>query len=139
MTEQKIQRTLQIKNGLQEWEYTTVWQLLGDNAALYGNNGGDADGDALLPVIPLDESDEGVQAVLDAGYGEMVRAVYTDARDIMRLEAWDDETALAWLDDAENDEIYEAARGIVSNISNGWAGFPGFLGGETVVYRVFDS
>lgn len=40
MTEQKIQRTLQIKDGLQYWEYTTVWQMLGDNAALYGDNGG---------------------------------------------------------------------------------------------------
>ena len=93
MTEQKIQRTLWIKDGLQYWEYADVWQALGDNAALYGDNGGDADGDTLLPVIPLDEGDEGVQAVLDAGYGEMVKR-YTLVRAKLRLEAWDDETAL---------------------------------------------
>ena len=57
--------------------------LLGENAGFYGDNGGDPDGNAWLPSQPLDMTDDGVDAVIAAGFGVMVLATYTDLRDIL--------------------------------------------------------
>ena len=56
---------------------------LGDAAMWWDDNGDWPDGD-LLPAWPLDRQDPGVEAVLEAGYGKIVDAVYFDsARDVL--------------------------------------------------------
>lgn len=108
------------------------------NGFYFDDNGGEPDGDTWLPVQPLDESDPGVADILAAELGEMVNATYTDARTVVKESSYDGanynaETA-AWLAEAEGDEIYEAARGIVENIGNGWAGY---FCGDVIVYVNF--
>ena len=49
-----------------------AWNILGEYAALYGDNGGEPDGDAWLPSDQDDIPTELAQKVVDAGYGEMV-------------------------------------------------------------------
>jgi hypothetical protein len=117
-----------------------AFELLAENAGCYGDNGGDPDGNAWLPSEPLDLTDDGVADVINAGYGVLVSALYTDLSDILndvpaevatdiRLAAeqsghdptapeYDDvRDALAWSwRDARGDE-HEAPR---------WAGYSNF-------------
>lgn len=66
-----------------------AFELLGeDNAAIYFDNGGESDGSAWLPSAPLTSLDEGVDEVLDAGYGREVRAVFTNLDNICKALPW---------------------------------------------------
>ncbi len=59
-----------------------AFSLLGDNAGYYGDNGGDPDGYLWLPSEPLDKNDTGVEKVIAAGYGTLVKAFYFDKSEI---------------------------------------------------------
>lgn len=61
-----------------------AFDLLDDEyAKLYGDNGGDSDGNAWLPSEPLNSNDDGVDAVVAAGYGQLIYASYTDITNIL--------------------------------------------------------
>jgi len=130
----EIKRTLKLAGT----EMERVWEMLGENAVTYSNNGGAPDGNAWLPSVPLDESDEGVQEVLDADLGEMVKAVYSDLREFERGMAYDgirvNEEVERWLAEAETEEIYQHAQGVLNSTSEGWAGY---LNGDVLVYESF--
>ena len=53
-----------------------AWALLGDLAGLYGDNGGEPDGNAWLPSQTVTE-EEGAD-VIAAGLGEMVDVLYAN-------------------------------------------------------------
>ena len=53
-----------------------AFEMLGDLAGLYGDNGGDPDGDLWVPKSPI-SFDEG-KPITDAGYGIWTRAFYYD-------------------------------------------------------------
>lgn len=120
------QRTLRI-TAETERERQEAWALLGENALLFGDDGGDPDGDWWLPVEPLDESDAGVNDVIAAGLGEMVDAVFTtteqwhramyEANPTISSEEFED-----WML-AEDNGAYEAACGAIANSNQGYAGY----------------
>lgn len=119
----------------------SAWELLGDNALAYGDNGDDPSGDYWLPMTPLDEEDEGVSDVLAAELGEMVDAVYTTAEGWLRAGYEANPTAdMAdfdeWLAEAlETDEAYRQACAEISNQAEGYAGF----GEDVIVYVPFPN
>lgn len=101
----------------------TFADLPADIAACFGDNGGEPDGNVWLPLIPLDERDEGVQEILDAGMGSPVWAVYTTAWEYARGETLGDLEAEAWLANASGEEVYRYVCGVLENTTDGWAGF----------------
>lgn len=52
-----------------------AWTLLGEYAGLYGDNGGDPDGNTWLPSDQDDIPDELAEQVVNAGYGRMVEVL----------------------------------------------------------------
>ena len=73
MATQKV-NTLEL-NG-DEYARDEAWRILVDYAGLYGDNGGDPDGNAWFPSEPLDKSDNGVSEVIKAGHGELTKVCY---------------------------------------------------------------
>ena len=53
-----------------------AWEVLGDWAGLFGDNGGDPDGNAWLPRQPLSKEDPEAVEVVERGLGEFTNAMY---------------------------------------------------------------
>jgi hypothetical protein len=66
--------TLQITNT------SKAFEMLGDNAGLYGDNGGDPDGNMWLPSQAFTSDD-----VVKAGYGKHVNARYMTDEEIAKF------------------------------------------------------
>jgi len=62
-------KTLLINPGKED----EAWGLLDELAGLYGDNGGDPDGNAWLPSMHITEDE--AEPVLEAGAGEMIHAL----------------------------------------------------------------
>ena len=60
--------------------------ILGDLAGLYGDNGGDSDGNAYLPASAVTGTE--ADAVVDANLGKMVMASYTDVINFCSDISW---------------------------------------------------
>ena len=88
----------------------------------FDDNGGAPDGDAWLPSTPLAQDEPGVQAILDAGYGDMVLATYFDSgREIVEWSSdWPKEPAseplTEWFKTADAKDIDEAGWPIAQNL-----------------------
>jgi len=91
-----------------------AWELLGDLAGLFGDNGGDPDGNAWLPSEFITE-EEG-EAVITAGLGEMVKALWLDDEEIAQTLRIEDVLAQAELCDD-----WEAMQGAVEDKTRCWA------------------
>jgi len=59
-----------------------AWEILGEIAGLYGDNGGDPDGNAWLPSETITE-DEAAE-ILEADLGEMVEVLYANDEAMLR-------------------------------------------------------
>lgn len=84
-----------------DWQLKEAWEMLGETAYFYGDNGGDPDGNAWLPAHPV-TADEGAE-VLEAGYGRMVEVLYANNDAMLRVLGFaplaDDEDISKDLDD----------------------------------------
>jgi hypothetical protein len=87
----------------------------------YDDNGSHPDGD-LLPKVPLDDTDSGVQAILDAGYGVVVDALYFySPKDVIEYVHGQDgdpaaKLAAEWAKTADSDEVERVAWDEAQNL-----------------------
>ncbi len=98
---------------LQLTDSENAWELLGEYAGLYGDNGGDSDGPAWLPSDQDDIPDHIAQTVIDAGLGHMVNVdVLTDDEVAARLQLPELQARFANGEDDEEDaeRLQEAAK-----------------------------
>lgn len=65
-----------------EQDLQRAWQLLGEQAGLYGDNGGDPDGNAWLPSMMVTE--EEAAEIIASGLGGMVGALYASDEAMLR-------------------------------------------------------
>ena len=93
-----------------------VWQLLGDTALYYGDNGGDPDGNAWLPSAWVDATDPGVAEVLAEGLGEMVEALWLNDEELASYLGIKDVLALA-----QECDDWEAIQNAIEAGVVGWA------------------
>jgi len=78
-----VVNTLKITSNVNE-----AYSMLKENAGYFGDNGGDSDGGLHLPFAPLDSNDSGVDDVVKAGYGKIVKAAYyckEEIADLMKM------------------------------------------------------
>lgn len=101
-----------------------AWELLGELAGLYGDNGGDPDGNAWLPMMPLTEEDDfGVTDVLQDGLGEIVIAGYYDDDEIAEVFGIHDLVELA-----RTEGDWEAVKDSVDEYAEAWAHYGAYGG-----------
>jgi len=106
-----------------------AWGLLDELAGLYGDNGGDPDGNAWLPSMPITEDE--AEPALEAGAGEMIHALYFDGDELDNLAATlgiEDVLALARL---EGDD-WEAFRNAVDDHAKLWAHYGAYGAGDEI-------
>jgi len=91
-----------------------AFEMLGELAGAYGDNGSDPDGNAWLPFIFIDEEDG--ENVITAGLGRMVHAVYLEDAEIAKYLKIEDVLALA-----EETDDWEAFQNAVEDKVRNWA------------------
>jgi len=107
-----------------------AWELLGDEAGLYGDNGGEPDGNVWLPSDEVDT--EAAQRVIDAGLGRMVEARYFDGDDAFAK-------LFGFMPDGEDDEASEeelaqfadTLKGLAQDLPGGWAHYGAYGAGDS--------
>ena len=103
-----------------------AWEMLGELAGLYGDNGGNPDGNAWLPSDTITE--EEATEVLEAGYGEMVEVLYADNNAMLRHLG-----AAPVPDDEElEEETIEQMQEAADKATNGWAHYGSYSSGTWV-------
>lgn len=114
-------KTLEITGNEQE-----AWKILEELAGLYGDNGGDPDGNAWFPsmVITKEEAED----VISAGLGKMTSVLYCDD---------DDELAAALkiqdvLALAQECDDWEALKNAVNDRVKSWAHYGAYGAGDSV-------
>lgn len=100
----------------------------------FDDNGEPPDGNTWLPSVPLDRQDAGVQAIIDAGYGEMIEAIFGDAEALLKHVCdWPDDPASQplhdWLHEASDEEIAEEAW----NFAQQWQYHCRYGGGDVII------
>jgi len=102
-----------------------AWPILDELAGLYGDNGGDPDGNAWLPSEPI-TADE-AKAVIAAGLGEMVNPVsYLDDDEIAALLNIEDVLELA-----DHCDDWEAFQHAVEGKTDLWAHYGAYGAGDS--------
>jgi len=100
-----------------------AWELLGELAGCYGDNGGDPDGSAWLPSQTISEDE--AEQVLEAGLGRMVEVMYANDAGIRNWLGWpptDDQG-----DEIECDETeIEQMQAAVEDKTAAWAHYGGY-------------
>jgi hypothetical protein len=97
--------------------YRQAFEILdSDLAGLYGDNGGDSDGNAWLPSEPV--SCDEAQAVISAGYGYMTHAGYWTDNELAEL--LDINEILA---EARDCNYWPSFQDAVEDRTNAWAHF----------------
>lgn len=104
------------------------FELLGENAGWYGDNGGDPDGNAWLPKPSHDLSDTQMQQVANAGYGRIVEVVEATDEQVAALlgvvlpdqdtEEWED--GIEALKDKANSQLQWAHYGAYGAMDSQW-------------------
>lgn len=112
-----------------------TWEMLGENAGFFGDNGGDPDGPSWLPSDILNEGDEGVEEALALGEGKMALVRYYEGYDEINQafvrRGYASPNALAEVngkDEMEDEEIEEA----LNQLPVSWAYY---TGSETLVIQ----
>lgn len=122
--------TLRLFDSGERWQLEEAFEVLEGYAVLFGDNGGDPDGNAWLPSQPLDDSVPEVARLLNQGKGELVNAFYY---------AWEDLTALAdtlgirdVLYLANEHADWQAFRNAVADRVYEWAHYGAYGAGDEV-------
>ena len=100
--------------------------LLGEIAGLYGDNGGDPDGNGWLPSQPIARDE--ASAVLEAGLGRMVKVAYFDDDEEV-AEVLDIQDVLAL---AQHTDDWQAFRNAVEDRVRLWAHYGAYGTGDSV-------
>ena len=104
---------------------TQAWELLGDEVVgLFGDNGGDPDGNGWLPSEFITE-EEG-EAVITAGLGEMIKALWLDDEEIAQELGVEDVLALA-----EGGDDWDAFCNAVEDKTRCWAHYNAYGAGDS--------
>ena len=99
-----------------------AWEILGELAGAYGDNGGDPDGNAWLPSDTITE--EKATNVIAAGFGKMVDVLYAN-----------DDAMLRHLGFAPtNEELEEETIARMKEAANatGWAHYGAYGAGDSL-------
>lgn len=91
-----------------------AYEILGDDAFLYGDNGGDSDGNGYLPSEQLEN-----QKVVTAGFGEYVNALYLNDSEVLDLVPHCKELV-------ELSDDWDAVRNSIGDLARTWAHFGGY-------------
>jgi hypothetical protein len=107
-----------------------AFELLGEYAGLYGDNGGDPDGNAWLPSDQDDIPAEIAQGVVDAGYGQMVDVLMSTDEGMIHhfhlpvilesLDKGEEEEAFERLQDLANEQLQWAHYGAYGASDSHW-------------------
>lgn len=94
-----------------------AWAILGEDAHLYGDNGGDPDGNAWLPSDPAEMDEERAALVVAAGLGQIVNVRVMRDRELALFlgrrileDGWD-----------EDETVFDSWRMQLDDRSVGWA------------------
>ena len=99
-----------------------AWEILGELAGLYGDNGGDPDGNAWLPSEPITEKE--AREVLAAGLGEMVDVLYADDATVFDWLGLEETTHAEEMKEAMNREAAWAHYGAYGAMGSVWVFAP---------------
>ena len=103
-------RTLEVTGNERE-----AWEILDELAGLYGDNGGDPDGNAWLPSGTI--SDDEAAEVIAAGLGRMVEVLYANDAAMRHYLGWPPLCEGVELDEDEIEQMKLAAE----DETQGWA------------------